>query len=377
MDAASLHAAQAPDAAAVAQALAAAAEAGEGASAIAGGPVPAPDGVERLLRREGLSERLLGPAQAATQEPSGAPLAGADPNAEAATLQQQGRPQAASEAAPHPRQEPNAANAAPGAGDFALPDAQLAPAVLVGLQVDPGIPWTLPPPMPQPLQARARGEDAAPEHEPSRETARDAEAEAQAQDEQTQTQDEPPALEPPLDAAAARLRTLLRTLQATLRSADVPAALRAAVDQWRRGRHVILACPQGPQAQGPAWVFTLAPRQPGPGEQATTTLAGPCFEAWLQWLQPPRAPHWCHARLVKEHHFWHGRRLVAADAAQATACGVQLGPLLAERRPGCAVTVRIGAARSFWNALGVQWSALLVVSSVPLAGCAAAVEEMS
>jgi hypothetical protein len=59
---------------------------------------------------------------------------------------------------------------------------------------------------------------------------------------------------------------------------------------------------------------------------------------------------------------------VAADASQAHVCGVQLGPVLAERRPPCAVTLRIAAARSFWNALGVQWSALLVVCSLPLAG---------
>ncbi|WP_029000620.1 hypothetical protein [Azohydromonas australica] len=377
MDASPLQAAQ-NALAAVAQALADAvaeavqAETAGAASGTPGGTAAQPaDALGRLLQREGLAERLLGPAQAAAlQEPSGAPLPSTDPAAETAMLQTFGRPQPQNaNTAPQPQPEVPAAPAAEGStGDFALPDAQLAPALLVGLQVDPGYGWMLP--QPQPLQERSRTQDGEAEREPAERDARgDDAADEQAPEEDTGKQ--APAAPLVFDAADARLDTLLHALHAALCAADAPPALRAAAEQWQRGRIVILACPQRPAPQGMAWAFVLAPQATAGRDGASVRLAGPCFEAWLQWREAPRGARWCHARLVKEHHPRHGRRLVAADASQAAACGVQLGPVLSEQRPPGAVTLRIAAARSFWNALGVQWSALLVVCPLPLAGVSA------
>lgn len=376
MDASPLQAAQ-NALAAVAQALAdAVAEAvqADAASGTPGGTAAQPaDALSRLLQREGLAERLLSPAQAtALQEPSGAPLPSADPAAETGMLQSFARPQPQNaNAAPQPQPEAPAALAAEGStGDFALPDAQLAPALLVGLQVDPGYGWMLP--QPQPLQERSRTQDGEAERETAERDARD-DADEEAQDEDAGQQSPAPAAPLVFDAADARLDTLLRALHAALCASDAPPALRAAAEQWQRGRIVIVACPQRPAPQGMAWAFVLAPQASAGRDGASVRLAGSCFEAWLQWREAPRGARWCHARLVKEHHPRHGRRLVAADASQAAACGVQLGPVLAEQRPPGAVTLRIAAARSFWNALGVQWSALLVVCPLPLAEVSATV----
>lgn len=382
MDASPLQAAQ-NAIAAVAQALADAvaeavqAEAPGAASGTAGGTAAQPaDALGRLLQREGLAERLLGPAQAAAlQEPSGAPLPSRDPAAETGMLQgfARSQPQNADAAQQSHPEAPTALAAEGSPGDFALPDSQLAPALLVGLQVDPGYGWMLP--QPQPLQERSRTQDGEAEREPTERDAHD-DAEEEAQDEDAGKQAPAPAAAPLVfDAADARLDTLLRALHAALCAADAPPALRAAAEQWQRGRIVIVACPQRPAPQGMAWAFVLAPQATAGRDGASVRLAGPCFEAWLQWREAPRGARWCHARLVKEHHPRHGRRLVAADASQAAACGVQLGPVLSEQRPPGTVTLRIAAARSFWNALGVQWSALLVVCPLPLAGCAAPVGE--
>jgi hypothetical protein len=378
MDAAPLHAAQVPQALeaaarALTEALAEAAQAvsGDGA-APAGTAVHALDGLGRLLQSQGLAERLLGQAQAAApHEPSGAPLAAADPAAQAAGLQNLARPPLPTgEAAqqPQPGAEPQAPTAEGGSNDFSLPDALLVPALLVGLQVDPGVGWGLP--QPQPLQERARTQETQEEHETGRQRGReDAEADGPPQEQdEADHKDTPPA--PPLvfDAADARLDRLLHSLHAALCAADAPPALRAAAEQWQRGRGVVVAFPQSAPPQGAAWVYVLAPQATtGPGG-ATVRLGGACFEARLQWRDLPRSAHWCHVRVVKEHHPRHGRRLVAADASQDGVCAVQLGPVLAERRSPSAVTLRIAAARSFWDALGVQWSALLVVSSLALAG---------
>jgi hypothetical protein len=379
MDTAPLQAVQAVDAlAAAAQALAevagvshdeAAAVLGAVADALTQAMPGLDTGGSRLLLREGLAERLLGPAQAAAvQEPSGAPLATTDPAAETGLLQNLARPPLpASEAATQHQAgaEPPAPTAEGGSTDFALPQAQLVPALLIGLQVDPGVNWMLPPG--QPPQERARVQDD--EREAARHEAR-GEDEA-APEEENAGPPTPPTVRVRFDAADERLHTLLRALHAALCSMQAPPALRAAAEQWQRGRGVIVAFPQAAQmaaAQGAAWVYVLAPHATREAQGISVRLAGPGFEAWLQWQEPPRGARWWQARLVKEHHPRHGRRLVGADASQDRVCAVQLGPVLAERRGPCAVTLRIGAARSFWEALGVQWSALLVVCSLPLAG---------
>jgi hypothetical protein len=381
MDTAPLQAVQAVDAlAAAAQALAevtgvshdeAAAVLGAVADALTQATPGLDAGGSRLLLREGLAERLLGPAQAAAaQEPSGAPLATADPAAETGLLQNMARPpMQANEAATQHQAgaEPPAPTADGGSTDFALPQAQLVPALLIGLQVDPGVNWMLPPGQP-PLE-RARVQDD--EREAARHEARDDGAAADEDTDHDAGPQPPPTVQLKFDAADARLHTLLRALHAALCALDAPPALRAAAEQWQRGRGVIVAFPQAAQtaaAQGAAWVYVLAPRATREAHGLSVRLAGPGFAAWLQWKEPPRGTRWWHARLVKEHHPRHGRRLVGADASQDGVCAVQLGPVLAERRVPCAVTLRIGAARSFWEALGVQWSALLLVCSLPLAG---------
>jgi len=169
-------------------------------------------------------------------------------------------------------------------------------------------------------------------------------------------------------------------LTAALREASAakfpPQALLAASDQWRRGRCVVLACPQGFDPAGPAWAFVLWPRpRRRPGLAAAPLLVlhglrGLRVEARLQWSNPPRSPQWCHVRVVKEHHPRRGRQLVPLDNAGAAAlpCDVQLGPVLASSLRWCEVRVRIDAVRSFWAALDTQWSATVVVCSQPLAG---------
>jgi hypothetical protein len=96
-------------------------------------------------------------------------------------------------------------------------------------------------------------------------------------------------------------------------------------------------------------------------------------EARLQWSAPPHEGQWCHARVVKEHHPRSGRQLVACgstsgETATHVACEVQLGPVLARSVRWCDVCVRINAVQRFWNALGAQWSVHVVVSAMPLAG---------
>ena len=75
-------------------------------------------------------------------------------------------------------------------------------------------------------------------------------------------------------------------------------------------------------------------------------------------------------RVVKEHHPCRGRQLVPLDieGAASLPCDVQLGPVLARPLRWCEVRLRIDAVRSFWSALGTQWSATVVVCSRPLAG---------
>jgi hypothetical protein len=169
-------------------------------------------------------------------------------------------------------------------------------------------------------------------------------------------------------------------LTAALREASAakapPQALLAAGDQWRRGRCVVLACPQSVDPAGPAWAFVLWPRpQRRPGRAGAPLLVlhglrGLRVEARLQWSNPPRTTQWCHVRVVKEHHPSRGRQLVALDIADTPSlpCDVQLGPVLARPLRWCEVRVRIDAVRSFWAALGTQWSATVVVCSRPLAG---------
>ncbi|WP_280156083.1 hypothetical protein [Piscinibacter sp. XHJ-5] len=305
-------------------------------------------------------------ADAAVQEPQPAdaqalPAAPGNDGPELAGMQTLARPPVSADAATRSHDGAVPAAAA-GLGDFALPESQLVPAALVGLQVEPAWGWPLPGradartsiPQAPTCERQPSDDDAAPDTQEH--------AEEQAQD------DAPPAAEPcelVLEDAGEGgwCEALTRALRVAL-AARIPAqALVVAAEQWRRGRCVVLACPQGADPAGPAWAFVLWPR---PG--AALSLVGLRVEARLQWALPPVGAHWCHVRVVKEHHPRRGRQLIAPDSTASVPCEVQLGPVLARSLHWCEVCLRIDAVRRFWAALGAQWSVHVVVCATPLAG---------
>jgi hypothetical protein len=148
-----------------------------------------------------------------------------------------------------------------------------------------------------------------------------------------------------------------------------PRALVAADEQWRRGRCVVLACPQGDDPAAAAWAFVLWPRRPqGAVDPHTIKVHGTRVEANLQWSRPPTPGTWLHMRVMKQHHPRTGRQLVPATAEPSgrVPCEVQLGPVLARTLRACEVCLKVGAVRRLWNALGSQWSLFVVVSATPL-----------
>jgi len=310
-----------------------------------------------LLAHEGLAERMLGSeAPAGPGEPEAAPGARIDLGGKTATVQTFARVQApVAEAAPRDDKAlPAARNAL---SEFALPAAQLAPATLAGLQVEPAHGWPL---HRHTADAPSKTEVAS---EPLRLLNDD---DAHGHDDEPHEETEPAATtEVTLDAEAGEgCETLIRALKAALAAAVRPSALGAAAEQWQRGRCVVLACPQGDDPVGPAWAFVLWPRGARP-----LALRGLRVDARLHWRESPCGVRWCHARLMKEHHPRHGRQLVAIDdAGVPVGCEVQLGPVVMEHRHPCDVAVRIDAVRRFWTALGAQWSVHVVVCSLPLAG---------
>ena len=271
--------------------------------------------------------------------------------------------------------------------EFAIPAAQLLPVSLVGLQVEPAAGWPFPQQRgfdmlrPEPVRAPA----AEPPPVPDAEVEPDADAaerQAGAHEDESETAldgvvfDEPDTND--------WCEPLTRALRAALASKPLPQALLVAADQWQRGRCVVLACPQGEDPAGPAWAFVLWPR---PRSRAVLrneaarhrapllALFGLRVEARLQWSAPPRRAHWCHVRLVKEHHPRRGRQLVSPERDDGAVgpkavvpCEVQLGPVLVRSLRWCEVCVRINAVRRFWAALGGQWSVNVLVSVLPLAG---------
>jgi hypothetical protein len=289
---------------------------------------------------------------------------------EAAGVQTLARP--AVTAADAPRHAESALPAAASSlGEFALPASQLVPTTLIGLQVEPAWGWPMPGHAAGPVWKQ---EAAAPAREEPPSSDGDAAAddapEEEAAEEKTPAQEH---CELVLDDAGDGdwCEALTRALRAAL-AARIPAqALLVAAEQWRRGRCVVLACPQGADPAGPAWAFVLWPRPgstPRGGAPAALALVGLRVEARLQWAMAPVGAHWCHVRVVKEHHPRRGRQLVAPDSAATVPCEVQLGPVLARSLHWCEVCLRINAVRRFWAALGAQWSVHVVVCSTPLAG---------
>ncbi len=327
------------------------------------------------LARGGFVERVLGEvhtdAAAAPPRPAGTRV---DNALEHGAVQTQARPQAAvpEPVRTHETALPAAAHAR---SDFAVPAALLVPATLIGLQVERAEAWPLPQPafMPAPpprLSAAAEREDAP--------KAKDEAPSSAARDEEGTAADEQPAANDPPAVEAQAEDNWCEALTAALREALAakvpPQPLLAAAEQWQRGRCVVLACPQGLDPDGAAWAFVLWPRpfslsrRRSDGSVAPLALFGLRVEARLQWSSPPHEPHWCHVRVVKEHHPRRGRQLVSPGDAGAApvACEVQLGPVLARSLRWCEVRVRIDAAQRFWAALGAQWSVHVVVCSQSL-----------
>jgi len=204
-------------------------------------------------------------------------------------------------------------------GDAALPAAQLVSATLVSLTVDPETWWLL-----------QRDPDTRRETEP------DAEAEAEHADWR---------------------EALALAVHSALSAADPPAAVQSVDEEWRRGRRVVLACPRGPHPGSAAWIYVTG--------EPLLSPDGVRLAARIRWFDVAAPDEWRHARLEKSYHPLCGRYLGIPEAAGSRLpCTIQFGPTLPLWRSD--VCVRIDAAGSFWDALGVQWSVLLAVSATPL-----------
>jgi len=351
----------------------------------AAAPAAAHADITMTLVQGGFVERILGETRTAATalpaEPAGVRV---DKGVETANMQTFARPHA-------PQTEPlrNADTALPTAPhsrtEFALPSALLVPVTLIGLQVEPAGSWPLPGRGFDPDQTslhRARARDRQPPPPPPVEDEPEHEQEgAPEQPEQDAKTEDSCGVVFQDEDQGAWCEELTQALRAALAAKIPPHALLLAAEQWRRGRCVVLACPQGPDPAGPAWAFVLWPRkQPARRADSSTpplALFGLRVEARLQWSALPAGARWCQVRVIKEHHPRSGRQLISAtpaDGSGRVACEVQLGPVLARPLRCCDVCVRINAARRFWTALGVQWSMHVVVSSYPLIGDGVAVE---
>jgi hypothetical protein len=269
--------------------------------------------------------------------------------------------------------------------DLAVAAAQLTPVALIGLQVEHATIWPMTargfdPDFGGVHEARVGARDARPYDEFELYEDEDTDEEDTAAPESAPHDDAPqaaPAVEPDEPWCEALTHALRRALSAGV----PPRALVAADEQWRRGRCVVLACPQGADPTAGAWAFVLWPRKDEPAADGTPSFGvrGTRVDARLQWSKPPAAGTWSATRVIKSHHPRTGRQLVPAtpDATGCVPCEVQLGPVLARALRACDVCLKIGAARRVWSALGSQWSMLVVVSGAPLLDDGAVVEEVS
>lgn len=332
---------------------------------------------------------------ATTESHAANPDARLDRGPESALVQNSARPDTPLPGATRASDARHAAAPARAGSEFALPADQLLNAAVIGLQVEPAFPWQLqrrgadpqpqeiplprhdgpsvPPVAREPAQegqrtGRYAGQDAdhGAEHDADDE-AGDPTAQADAHAHAT------PSREPgPGGAAGDWPQAVSRALRLALGARPAPLALLAAAEQWRLGRCVVLACPQGHDPAGPAWAFVLWPRRaPFPG--APLALFGVQVDARLHWSRLPPMQHWCHARVMKEQHPRQGRQLVALDphGTATVPCEVQLGPVPLRTPRWRDVCVRVDAVRPFWSALGQQWSVTVVVGARPLAGLVA------
>jgi hypothetical protein len=369
---------------------------GEDAAGAPGGgsDVPGPDrvheghgataGASAGQGTEHASNAATAPAEAVRPE------ARIDRGAEAALVQTFARPDRTQPASARPPGDAAPAAPALAGSDFSLPADQLLNAAVIGLQVESAFAW----------QLQRRGADALVQELPDPRS--DAPTQVAGRQEKDRVGDDGPGRRadrddhdhaadtpepqddgaPEEDHAATRLPDVLQheaaddwpqalslALREALRVKPVAQPLLAAAEQWRAGRCIVLACPQGVDPAGPAWAFVLWPRG-GSLAGAPLTLSGLRVDARLRWSRLPPAIEWCHARVMKEQHPRQGRQLVALDArgTATVACEVQLGPVPLRTPRWRHACVRVDAVRAFWNALGQQWSVTVVVGSRPLAG---------
>lgn len=334
----------------------------------AGSATPHADQASALVHG-GFVERVLGEMQSTLAAlPAQGTGERADKTVETNTAQTFARPQVPQSELPR-HIDANRTQAVHGHADFALPAAQLVPAALIGLQVDHPTLWPM---------TRGFDPDLAPAHQTrvGERDARDDEWNFYDEDD-TSFDDAPPQDEDkPGDTAVADVvvdapeeawcAALGRALRVALAARVLPQALVVADEQWRRGRCVVLACPQGTDPAAAAWAFVLWPRRSP--HNHTLSFHGARIEARLAWSRRPGAGTWLHARVMKQHHPRTGRQLVPASAETTTRvpCEVQLGPVLARTLKPCDVCLKVGAVRRLWNALGSQWSVHVVVSASPL-----------
>ena len=311
-----------------------------------------------------------GPRTATAESNTPHPDARPDKGAETGIVQNFARPAPHVHEAPRPSESALAAPAT-GGTDFALPADQLINATVIGLAIEPSYGWPMQrrtdlPNVPAPrAEAPAvdpdipRGGDTPPEHQ--EETAEPEPEHASAAPRSGVLPDAEPG-----DDWSEPLTLAIRT---ALRGKAAPRSLLAAAEQWKLGRCVVLACPQGSDPAGAAWAFVLWPR-PGSRPGLPLALFGIRVDARVHWSRLPPALDWCHARVMKEQHPRQGRQLVALDAKGTAAvdCEVQLGPVPLRTPRWREACVRIDAVRRFWGALGEQWSVTVVVGSRPLLG---------
>jgi hypothetical protein len=314
-----------------------------------------------------------GPLTATADSDIPHPDARPDKGAESARVQSFARPNTA--APDRPASDGVNAPGASVSSGFSLPADQLHSAVLIGLQVEPAFPW----------QLQRRGFDTRPGEVPAPRTEtpppaadHDSAGTAQEQDDDTPAAEQHSSVAPRSGVAPddsvddGWCEPLTIALREALRSKSVPPALKAAADQWRLGRCIVLACPQGSDPTAAAWAFVLWPK-PGWRAGAPIALFGLRVDARLHWSRLPPSIDWCHARVMKEQHPRQGRQLVAVDArgTATVPCEVQLGPVPLRTPRWRDACVRIDAVRRLWSALGEQWSVTVVVGSRPMPGVGA------
>ena len=365
-----LEAAQAVEGEAKAEQAMTAANAGDAAE-----PVHADANV--TLVQGGFVERILGEPQAAVAAaPAQVHTEHVDKGAETANLQTFARPHATN---PEPTRQsdltlPQDKHAH---SQYAVPSALLVPTTLVSLQIDPGAMWAMQGRGFDPDQTRlheARVDERHSAHPPIEEEPPEEEQDGAPEPVAEEHAENTDNIEFADEDAGAWCDALTRAVRNALAAPSVPPALLFAAQQWKRGRCVVLACPQSADPAAAAWAFVLWPRKQlarqAEDPPAPVSLYGVRVEARLHWASRSGAPRWCYERVIKQHHPRTGRQLIPAsvDPSGRVACEVQLGPVLARALRSCDVCIRINAVRRFWVALGTQWSMHVVVCSHALLG---------